>query len=335
MHLAVLGAEKYIYLESYIFFEDSLTKNLFQALKDRARAGIKVKIVADQVGSFWISFLSLAEYADAGIEILFFRRFFSRNHRKVLIIDDKIAFIGGVNIHGKYAKWFDLHLSLSDKFFIKNLLNSFVKIYQLSGGTDSSVIDNFKKRKINNRRLALYKTKIFLIEHWPFRMRSVLKKYYKKKIAESERSIIIVTPYFIPHQWFIGAIGEAVKRGVRVEVILPMKTDMLIADLANWISAEELSGRINFLFLSEMNHAKILLVDDKEGMIGSNNIDARSFDLNLETGIIFRRNDMIVSLKEILKEWRESAVPYGKLPLWRPWYYKLVKFFIKLISPSL
>ena len=68
-----------------------------------------------------------------------------------------------------------------------------------------------------------------------------------------------------------------------------------------------------------MIHAKILLVDDKEGMVGSNNIDARSFDLNLETGIIFQRSDMIISLKDILKKWRESAVPYGEMPLWRPW----------------
>ena len=81
-------------------------------------------------------------------------------------------------------------------------------------------------------------------------------------------------------------------------------------------------GRIEradkFLFLPEMIHAKILLVDDKEGMVGSNNIDARSFDLNLETGIIFQRSDMIISLKDILKKWRESAVPYGEMPLWRP-----------------
>ena len=335
MYLAILEAKSYIYLESYILFEDSLTKNLFQALKDKARVGIKVKIVVDQVGSFWISSLSLAECTAAGIEILFFRRFFIFNHRKVLIIDGKTAFIGGVNIHGKHAKWLDLHISLSDKFFIKNFLYSFIKVYQLAGGADLSVIDHLKKKKVTRRRFALYKTKVFLIEHGLFRRRSVLKKYYKKKIAESERSIVIVTPYFIPHRWLVKAIGSAVRRGVRVEVILPMKTDSAIADAANWISAEELGNRINFLFLPEMNHAKVLLVDGKEGMVGSNNIDARSFDLNLETGIVFQRKDMILDLEEILKKWRESATPYEKLPLWHPWYYQIVKFFIKLISPSL
>lgn len=335
MRLAILGAQDHIYLESYILLEDPLTKNLFQALKDKARAGVKVKIIVDQVGSFWISSSSLAEYADAGIEILFYRRFFSRNHRKVLIIDGKMAFLGGVNIYGKYAKWLDLHLSISDKFFIGNLLKSFAKVYQLSGGADSLAMDHLKKPEAGNRRIALYKAKIFLIEHWPFRRESVLKRYYKNKISGSMRNIVIVTPYFVPHKWFVKAIDGAVRRGVSVEVFLPKKTDLLVADLANWVSAEELSGRINFLFLPEMIHAKILLVDDKEGMVGSNNIDARSFDLNLETGIIFQRSDMIISLKDILKKWRESAVPYGEMPLWRPWYYGIVKSFIKLISPSL
>ena len=335
MHSAILSAQKSIYLESYILFEDSQTHHFFKTLKDKAQSGVKVKIVADRVGSFWINSVSLAEYAKAGIEVLFFRRLFNRNHRKVLIIDEKIAFIGGVNIHGKYAKWIDLHISLSDEFFIKKILGSFARVYQLAGGIDPEVAGYLKKRRIDEPRRTLYQAKIFFIEHWPFRRRAFLKKYYERKIASARESIVIVTPYFIPHRWLISALDQAIKRGVSVEVLMPKNTDVALLNAANWIFAEELSDRIKFRFLPEMIHAKVLLIDEIEGMVGSNNIDAQSFDFNLETAVIFQEKDMIGDLKEILNQWRTSATPYDKLPRWWPWYYRPLKFFIKLIQPEL
>ena len=370
MRTAILEAKEYIYLESYILFEDPRTRSFFQALKDKARAGVKVKMVIDQLGSFWVGSLSLSEYAQQGIEILFFRRLWNRNHRKVLIVDGKIVFLGGVNIKGKYAKWLDLHFSLSDRFLIQKILRSFARVYQLAGGIDPTVAGRLKDWRAEKQRRALYKAKIFFIEHWPFRKRSALKNYYERKIVESRESIVMVTPYFIPHRWLIAALDRAIRRGVSVEVLLPKKTDVALLNTANWIFAEELSDRMNphtlsrsikshdnglktptshaakpsgiregvgikFLFLPEMNHAKVLLVDGKEGMVGSNNIDAQSFDLNLETGVIFQQKNMILDLKQILETWRSSATPYNQLPPWRPWYYRIVKFFIKLIRPLL
>ena len=337
MRDAVLEAKHSIYLESYILVEDELTKNFFQAIKEKAAAGVKIKIIVDRVGSFWGNFLPGVKSAEEGIEILFFRRFFlfSGNHRKVLIIDEKVVFIGGVNISGKYAKWLDLHVRLEGKFFLRKILQSFAGVYKLAGGVDPQIGKYLKRWRNERPRRVLYEAKIFLIEHWPFRRRSALISYYKRKIAESEKSIVFVTPYFVPHRWLIESLDGAVKRGVSVEILLPKKTDTALLDAANWIFAEELSDKIKFLFFPEMNHAKILLIDDKEGMVGSNNIDSLSFDLNLEAGIIFKRKDMLMDLKEILKKWRRSAVPYKELPPWHPWYYKILKFFINLIKPVL
>lgn len=337
MRLAVLEAKDFIYLESYILVEDEITKDFFKAIKEKAAAGVRVKIIVDRIGSFWGNFLRETSDAKEGIEILFFRRFFllSGNHRKVLIVDGKTAFIGGVNIYGKYAKWMDLHLSIGDKFFIRKLLQSFTRIYKLAGGTDPEVIAYLRRWRTEKSRRALYKAKLFLADHWPFRSQSVLVEHYKKRISEAKHTIVIVTPYFVPHRWLIKLLDEAINRGVSVEVILPMKTDVALLDSANWIFIEALSDRIKFLLLPEMIHAKVLLVDGKEGMVGSNNIDALSFNLNLETGIIFHRKDMIRDLKKILQKWRESAMSYKKLPPWRPWYYRIVKFLIKLIRPVL
>ncbi|MDO8442908.1 MAG: phosphatidylserine/phosphatidylglycerophosphate/cardiolipin synthase family protein [bacterium] len=331
----IQGAKQYIFLESFILIEDELTKKLLEAIKDRAAAGVKVKIIVDRVGNFWFGRLSVDEFIKNGIEILFFSRLLNRNHRKILVVDGQTAFIGGVNIHGSYAKWTDLHVRLNGKFLIKKITKSFATVYSLAGGADPQVIRYLKRWRASSPRHAIYHAKTFLIEHWPFRRSSTLSDYYKHKIAEAKDSIVIVTPYFIPHRWLIGSLRQAAKRGVLVEVLIPQKTDSSFLDAANRIFTEELTGGIKFLFLPEMNHAKVLLIDGKEGMIGSNNIDARSFDFNLETGIVFQQKDMVRDLKEILDKWRKSAVLYGEMQVWRPWYYYFLKFLIKLIQPGL
>ncbi|MEK9183992.1 MAG: phosphatidylserine/phosphatidylglycerophosphate/cardiolipin synthase family protein [Patescibacteria group bacterium] len=329
MSQEITKAEKSIYLESFILVDDALTHNFFEILKQKARAGVKVKIIVDQIGSFWAGSLPVNEYRQAGIDVLFFRRFFFRNHRKVLIIDNKIAFLGGVNIYGKYAKWFDLHVKITGPL-AKPALKSFAKVYQLAGGTDNEILA-ISKKIITESRRRLYKTKLRLIETWPFRSRSVLKSYYRKKCAEAKNSIIIVTPYFVPHRWLINCLEKAAKRGVSVQIMFPNETDVRIADIANYIFAEELSNSLKFFILPEMNHAKILLIDNKEGMIGSNNIDGQSFNLNLEASIVFQREDMIGDLRKIIEIWKKTAVPFEKNQKKMPWYYGITKFFIKLI----
>lgn len=331
---AVKTAQKSIYLESYILAEDELTRDFFRALEERAESGIKVKIIVDRVGSFGGDFFTENGKSHHGVEVLFFNRFLNRNHRKVLIIDENRAFIGGVNISGKYAKWLDLHVMLMGKFLIGKILNSFAKVYSLAGGNDVSVKKYLTLGK-EERMKKMYNAKIFLIEHWPFRRRSMLREHYSRKIDNAKKSIVIVTPYFIPHRWLIGLLREAIGRGVSVEVILPMKTDIALADIANWVFTEELKDGIKFSFLKEMIHAKVLLIDDEEGMIGSNNIDALSFDSNLEAGIIFHNKNMVDGLKKILAKWKKSAVPYEQTIVPRPKYYFFVRFFIRIIHAFL
>lgn len=329
---AVKTTQKSIYLESFILIEDDLTKDFFSAIEERVRSGVKVKIIVDRVGNFGGNFFTKNGKDHDGMEVLFFSRILNRNHRKVLIIDENKVFIGGVNISGKYAKWLDLHVMISGKFLIRKILSSFAKVYGLAGGNDAS-IKKYLESKSEIRRKKMYNAKVFLIEHWPFRRRSLLKEYYTDKIGKAGKSIVIVTPYFLPHRWLITLLRSAIVRGVLVEVILPIRTDFALANVANWIFTEELRDGIKFFFLNEMNHAKVLLIDDEEGMIGSNNIDALSFDNNLEAGIIFKNKNMIGGLKKILADWKKSSVPYEQIMIPRPRYYFFVKFCIDLLQP--
>jgi cardiolipin synthase len=328
-------AKKSIYIESFILTEDSTTKSFFDILKQKACEGIRVKIIVDRLADLWYGSVNKDEFKNAGAEILFFNRWwFYRTHRKILIVDEEIAFLGGVNVRGEYAKWGDLHVRLTG-LFVKNLLNSFSRVYELSGGRDRDIIGLKKRKKIFKARAALYRAKSWLIERWPIKGRGELKKYYKRKIKEAQSKITIVTPYFFPHGWLIKSLKEAARRGVRIEVLTPEHTDVWLTNIAHRVFVKSFRNVINFFFIREMNHAKVLLIDDREGLVGSNNIDAQSFDFNLEAAVIFQRKDMVGDLKKILERWKKEAIPGENIETYHKWYHRFMALFIKFFQPIL
>lgn len=330
---AVGGAQKSIYLESFILTDDSETHHFLEVLKNKAKQGIRVKIVIDRAGSFWFGTIDRQAFSEAGVEVLTFNRLLNHSHRKLLVVDEEIGFIGGVNLRGEYADWLDLHLRVTG-VFVKRLRSSFAKIYYLSGGRDEEVL-KFRKWKFKEVDASIYKAKTWLLERWPFHGRRALINYYKKKCAEAKNKITIVTPYFVPQRWLFRALKKAVKRGVKIEVIMPGKTDVAVINLAHRYIAQALSPIISFFFMKEMNHAKVLLVDEHEGLVGSNNVDAQSFDFNLEASVVFQRKDMVGDLKNILEKWRQQSIPFSELGLRRHWHDKILEYLVSFIYPVL
>ena len=334
MFEAIRNAKESIYLESFILTDDAVTHHFFETLKQKARDGVKVKLIVDRVGHFWYGSVNQEEFEKAGVEVLFFNRWFYRSHRKILIVDRSVAFLGGVNIRGEYAKWLDLHVRLTG-LLVKQLLNSFGRVYALAGGQDPAVLAFRKSAKVPKPRETLYKAKSWLIERWPIKGKSLLREYYQKKCGQAKKSIIIVTPYFIPHAWLLKSLSKAARRGVKVEVLIPASTDVWFANEAHRILAPLYADFISFYFLPEMNHAKVLLIDEHEGMVGSNNIDAQSFDFNLEASIIFQRRDMVGDLKIILEKWKLSAAPFAIERHNYKWYDGIIRFLVHLFQPIL
>jgi len=324
-------AQKSILLESFILTDDSVTNSFFETLKEKARAGVRVKIIVDQVGHLWFGSVDREEFEKTGAEIIIFKRWLYRSHRKVLVVDDSIGYIGGVNIRGEYANWLDLHVRLTGNA-VKHLKRSFARVYKLAGGKDPEILKAIKRPKAMKARAAIYKAKLWLIEHWPIKSRSALRAYYKEKCADAKKNIIIVTPYFLPRPWLIKALRSAAARGVKVEAIVPEKTDSWLADVANRFFADSLKDRIDFLFISEMNHAKVLLVDEEEGLVGSNNIDAFSFGINFEASVVFQRKDMVGDLKSILNRWKKTAAPFDPARYKPTPLQKLAGLLIKLLQ---
>ena len=222
MREAISGATETIYWESYIFIDDVETYRFFDLLKERARAGVKVKVVLDSVGSFKFLGNLSEEMKKEGIELLYFNRLLPwwnphrfrrwwllRTHRKMLIVDGKIGFIGGVNVGKQYEKWHDLHLRISGNI-VRRFVKAFSRSYRLCGGRDKLYFPPKKTENLSQKMNVLF------LEHWPVGGRSFLKKFYKEKIAGASRKVILATPHFVPHSWLMREIKRAIKRGVEV-----------------------------------------------------------------------------------------------------------------------
>ncbi len=305
MFQAISRAESSILFEMYIFVDDtSDTHDFIEILSQKARSGLKVKIVFDSFGSE-VSEKSIKKLKDAGVELFFFSALFRHTHRKILIIDEHVAFVGGINIKKFFKKWNDLLIRVEGKI-VKHVLKSFAKVYKDCGGKDQFVLKYDKK-------LHIQKGKVWFFEHFPPRNSFRLSKYYSSKIENAHQKILIITPYFMPNHWLIKALKKASKRGVKVEIILPLiAVHPKIANVPNYFYMHKLSKHgVKFFLTREMNHSKIMLVDDKEGVLGSQNIDILSFDLNMESGIFFTDSVLIKELSAIAESWKIDSVPYS------------------------
>jgi len=331
MRDAVAEADSSIYWESYTFTNDLvLTHDFFSLFIKKATLGVKVVLILDGLGSYGIEKASLALLKKAGVEVYFFGSWWRRTHRKLLIIDEKKAFLGGVNIGEAYRKWLDLHLETSESALLPVMIHSFAKSYAMCGGRDQSVLAE------RNTRRTLRQTKLKFYEHWPVFGKLRLRELYEERIESAKRSITIVSPYFSPHKWLTKALLSAVGRGVVVSIIFPARTDPKVADIPNYYNADLLSScGIDFYAQDQMNHAKALLVDDKEGMIGSQNIDALSFDFNQEAGVFFSKKDMVLDLKKIITRWKKESTPFKEIKWQKRWYYPFIAFLVKIFQPIL
>lgn len=323
---AISLATKSIYLEMYIFLDDTnLTHDFLGLLKTKANSGVEVSLVIDLFGSHQLKSSSVKELKEAGVEILFFSHLLRRTHRKILVVDNKVAFIGGVNIEEKTRYWLDLQMRLEGKI-IKPIIKSFAYSYKMSGGQKSSIL------KYNDYSFP-QKIKGWLVDNWSNTQHSYyLNNYYKNKILEAKKSIQIVTPYLLPPRWLLALLDSAVRRGVLVEIIMPQDTDYVLLNKVNHLNSSRLTAiGVKCYFLPTMNHAKLMLVDDEEGVVGSQNLDILSFGPNMEVGIFFRQKNMINSLISLLDKWkRESELFSGlerKLSLGDYLLIGILKFF--------
>jgi cardiolipin synthase len=176
------------------------------------------------------------------------------------------------------------------------------------------------------------KLKSQLIENWPIKNIYSLKSHYVEKITNAKRSIKIITPYFTPPRWLISLLDDATRRGVEVEILVPEKVDWKIFTSLNYRYIHKLHPMgIKFYLAKNMNHGKLLLIDNEEGLIGSQNIDPLSFELNYEVGIFFKEKKLLEELNVIFEKWKSNSFVF------EPRNYKMrpIDYFVFAIAKIL
>lgn len=306
---AIILAEKSIFWEMYTLVDDDIGNNFFDILKQKASAGVDVKMIVDYWGSFWLSKKKVEELRNSGIEVLIFRErknklrgmlygFNRRNHRKIMLVDEKVGFIGGVNIDKRSRDWFDIQIAVYGSQ-VYHLLWFFAKSYIRNGGKKKNVrhlfqyFNHFKKNKTD-----------FVYEHGQ-RTKSLVKNIYKKALLRAREKVVLFSPYYYPDLDLIKTMREARKRGIKIELLIPMRTDVKIATYVNyaWFNLMEKLG-IDIYVTKKMMHGKGVIVDDDWAMVGSSNINNISFYDSDEANLQFFDKKIIGKLKRVIDRWR-------------------------------
>jgi cardiolipin synthase A/B len=323
-------AKKFVFIEMYIFMDDTLDKHDFiSVLKKKSQEGIKVVVVADSLGSFEIKKSTIKELRLSGVEFLFFSHWLRRTHRKILIIDGRTSFLGGVNIKKNSSDWLDLQIKIVSPRLTKNILRSFSYTYQMSGGKNEKILAYRKK--------SIFKTiRAQFLEHWPNHSIYALQAYYQEKIISAKKKITIITPYFTPPRWLMAILETASNNNVKIEIFIPRKTDISILNRINRAYINKMKSlNIDFYAQSKMNHAKILIIDDTEALVGSQNVDLASFRLNIESGIFIKDRKFIKELNDIIDVWRKNSFmmpkDFKKIPIIDRFLLGVIRFFYSIL----
>lgn len=305
-------AKQYIYLETYRFNNDSIGKKFRDALTRKSREGVEIKLLMDSWGtSLPKTFFS--EIQKNGGDIRYFQKlkivwdFFSRNHmrnhRKLIVIDDSIAYIGSANLTDYSLMWRESILRIRSGLapvFKKAFLQHFELFNKYT----------FEAR-IQVRRIKHGDFEI--IRDIPSLTKQKIRRRFMELIRDARREVIIETPYFLPSRFIRKALIDAAQRGVEVKVIMPKSSDVGLVDiLRNRFLGILYRSGVKLLFYKPYNlHAKMMLVDRQIFSIGSPNFDYRSFRFQHEIVILGREEKVVSQVIDHIDETIENSEDFN------------------------
>lgn len=341
-------AKKSIELQYYIIKSDQLGNSVFKALIRAALRGVKVRVIADGVGGRKFSRSSRKQMESVGIEIgIFFPSFLKfinlrlnyRNHRKIVVIDDKISYIGGFNIGDEYiggkkrfGYWRDSHLRIEGPACADMKL-SFLQDWQYI--TKTGISEDEKIVPVSHPAGNAF---CQLVSSGPDTMHPNIKYAMQKMIASANKRIIIQSPYFIPDVSMVDSLLIAMRQGVEVSIMIPDRPDHPVVFPATMSFAGDLikAGAKVYQYNGGFMHAKVLLIDDYVSMVGSCNMDERSFSLNFEASEIVYSYDISRRLRgDFNMDCKKSTLLTPEKYAKRPWSLKVKEPFCRLFSPIL
>jgi cardiolipin synthase len=308
----LLEAKDFIHLEYYIFRYDRLGKELIDILIDKVQAGIEVRLMYDAVGSFTLSSLDIKKMAEAGIMIhpflpikkgFFDQKFNFRNHRKIIVIDGEIGFVGGLNIGVEYLGeddeigfWCDTHVVLEGEA-VQTLHAVFLLDWKYVCGEKL-----FDDERYMKPVPAAGDGWVHVVATGP-ETRDMSDHYYAM-ISCATESIWIASPYFIPNKAIQTALRVAARKGIQVRLLVPETNDGFLTQYAtqSYFPDQLCSGIEIYSYQKGFLHKKVIIVDGDLASIGTANLDMRSFHLNFEVNLFLTETDSIQDLVAQYKE---------------------------------
>jgi len=306
---AIASARHHVHLEYYIFVPDAVGERIMDALVERARAGVQVRLLVDAVGSARLKRRHRARLRAAGVEVARFHRmrFWTfkplinlRTHRKIVVVDGSVGFTGGINVtidHDERLNpraYRDTHIRL-EGLAVRWLQIIFLEDWEYATGrspTDRAYFPDVAERGDHA---------VQIVASGPDSEHEPIKKMYFAAIAGAERRVLVRTPYLVPDEAMLTALTTAALRGVDVRVIVPAQGDSRLVSAAArsyFVDLQRAGVRV-YEYLPRMLHAKTLVVDEEFAAVGTANFDNRSFRLNFEVSAVVHGPEIAAELAQV------------------------------------
>ena len=343
---AIDAAEEYILIQFYIFRDDGIGKKVRDALIRKARDGVKVFVLLDNLGAVGLSEEFIESMEREGVKVTFFmdvagsaNRFQLnfRNHRKIVVVDGKVGFIGGLNIGDEYlgkdsrlTPWRDTHMEWRGPV-VKCLQVPFAEDWQWATGDLLADLDwEIRPEDIAGEMAAL------CLATGPADPFETCAMGFLALINSAQERIWIATPYFVPDDKVVTALQMAAQRGVKIRVILPDLSDSQLVYFSSFSYLAELEGAgVEFYrFQNGFLHEKVMVIDDGISVIGSANLDNRSLRLNFEAIGIVADAGFNAEVSRMLEADFANSKPTGaKVLEEKPFWFHLGVRLSRMLAP--
>ena len=309
-------AEQYIHVQYYIIKNDVLFRRIKDVLVKIAAAGVEVRILYDGMGgrsvkkSCWKDLnrqgIKTSEFFPALLRRLHLRINY-RNHRKIVVIDGKVGYVGGFNIGKEYigmddrfGYWRDTHLRITGSA-VASLGLRFALDWNYASKENLFLTDKYMRHEAAE---SGQHCEVQIVSSGPDSRRCNIRDNYLRMIGKAKKCIYIQTPYFIPDEAILSALMIAVHSGIEVNVMIPCKPDHPFVYWAtySYIGDLVMEGAKCYTYNNGFLHAKGMVVDDKVLCYGTANMDIRSFALNFEVNAVIYNEEMARKMREIFEE---------------------------------
>lgn len=342
-------AKHHIHIVSYIIDDDPLGRLLRDTLIDKARKGVEIRFLFDDVGSWKTKNKFFEQMREEGIEVhpfmpvrfpAFTGKVNYRNHRKIIVIDGKVGFIGGMNFAQRYikgnknVKWRDTHIKINGPA-VYGLQRAFLIDWFYADRTLITDRKYYPEIKITQPNNCL----IQIVTSSPTSVWEELEQGYIKILLSAKQYVYMETPYFLPTEPIFFAMRTAALSGIDVRLMVSLKTDSKLIQMASssYLAQAVKAGVKVQCYKNGFNHSKLLVADDNVSSVGSANIDFRSFENNFEANAFFYDEEMAQRIKNIFLTDETECVLLEDIKEinQKSFLYRLWESVIRLLSPLL